>query len=518
MEASALQPVVSTPRIRSPLLRLHTDERLIALLRRGNESAFEVLVTRYQSRLQNFCRQLLASPQDAEDVVQEVFVAAFNALLRDNRKVIFKPWLYRIARNRSLNHLRRVQPIATDTLDTHLSENGQTTAEVVHKRDDLRLLLGDVRELPETQRTALVLRQMESLSYDQIAQVMDTTVSAVKSLLVRARMTLAESSQARLLSCSDVRATLGAVAEGLTRLESPVRRHLRACDDCAQLRKHLKQTNKALAALFPVAPLALLQHGLATPFIAAKQLIFGSGLAASSTGAASTVLPAGITVKAAAGIATAAVVAAGAVEVKHNTTVRKPDRSRTVHSQRSPHDHAQLAQNSRSPRTSPPLIVAQNHPDSLKLTPVAALTPPAAPLNESPTVALTQPSSAENQAVKDPMATGTKTANQSDNLSTQTVDLRRTGATGATASEVTTRIQKADTPVRVQNGAVVAPVDVARSQSSKPAAPTPAQIKTQAQIGAQNTERNLDQKSVSTHLSSGGTVAPETEPMSASAE
>src|SRR6201992_1599673 len=96
---------------RSPLLRLQADERLVTLMRRGNTAAFEVLVSRYHSRLLAFCRHLLGSREDAEDVLQEVLAAAYNAIQADSRPIHVRPWLYRIARNRCLNHLRRAQPI-----------------------------------------------------------------------------------------------------------------------------------------------------------------------------------------------------------------------------------------------------------------------------------------------------------------------------------------------------------------------------------------------------------------------
>src|SRR5471030_1522486 len=94
---------------RMPLLRLQSDERLIALIRRGNGGAFEALVARYETRLLAFCRHLLGSREDAEDVLQEVMTAAFNAIVADERAINVRPWLYRIARNRSLNHLRKIQ-------------------------------------------------------------------------------------------------------------------------------------------------------------------------------------------------------------------------------------------------------------------------------------------------------------------------------------------------------------------------------------------------------------------------
>ena len=99
---------------RSPLLRLQSDERLIALIRRGNHHAFEALVARYQSRLLAFCRHMLSSREDAEDVLQEVFAAAYNAMRADTRAINVRPWLYRIARNRSLNHMRKTQAVGVD--------------------------------------------------------------------------------------------------------------------------------------------------------------------------------------------------------------------------------------------------------------------------------------------------------------------------------------------------------------------------------------------------------------------
>jgi RNA polymerase sigma factor (sigma-70 family) len=341
---------------RSALLRLQSDERLISLMRRGNTSAFEALVSRYESRLMAFCRHLLGSREDAEDVLQEVMTAAFNAILADDRPINVRPWLYRIARNRSLNHLRRAQAIGVDSMDHHLSEHGTTTADKVHEREEFRLLVGDIHELPETQKTALVLREMDALSYEQIAEAMETTVPSVKSLLVRARVSLAEAAEARLLSCDQVRVELAEVAEGLQRRPTPlVRRHLRSCKRCSTFRTELKKTNRALAALLPVGPMAIfhkllflhLGHSAASGSTASATAAASSagaagagaaGAGAAGAGAAGAVagttalaggaagssglISAGIGAlagKAAAGLAAAALVTAGAVEAGHTT-------------------------------------------------------------------------------------------------------------------------------------------------------------------------------------------------------
>jgi RNA polymerase sigma factor (sigma-70 family) len=361
---------------RSRLLRLQSDERLIGYLRKGNTAAFEIVFARYEQRLLAFCRHLLGSREDAEDVLQEVMTAAFNAILADERPINVRPWLYRIARNRSLNHLRRIQAIGVDSMDLHFSDNGASTADKVHEREEFRLLVGDIHELPETQKTALVLREMDAMSYEQIAEAMETTVASVKSLLVRARVSLAEASEARLLSCDEVRIELGELAEGLRRRPSPlVRRHLRDCKRCTVFRSQLKQTNKALAALMPIGPLVILKKlalahlghsagagagsgataagtsaggaaagGAAAGGAAAGgAAVAGSSIAVGSGGFISAGLGA-LATKAAAGLAAAALVTAGAVEVDHSATrvVHHPTAVAAVQHSSSPAQQASL--------------------------------------------------------------------------------------------------------------------------------------------------------------------------------
>src|SRR5688572_16023616 len=253
MEAHALTPSAGSALAgRSPLLRLQSDEKLIALIRRGHHGAFDALFQRYQARLLAFCRHMLGSTEDAEDVLQEVFTAAFNAMLADSRPINARPWLYRIARNRCLNHLRKPTAAGLDSMDVFERDNGVTTADTVHKREEFRQIVSDVNDLPETQRTALLLREIDALSYDQIAEAMDTTVPSVKSLLVRARVALAEASEARLLTCAEVRLELGQVAEGIAKTTAPVRRHLKHCERCRLFRTEPRTANRALAAVYPV--------------------------------------------------------------------------------------------------------------------------------------------------------------------------------------------------------------------------------------------------------------------------
>ncbi len=308
------------------------------MARAGNPGAFEAIVDRYQGRLLGFCRQMLRSTEDAEDVLQEVFVNAYRAMLADEREINLRPWLYRIARNRCLNHLRKPTADAQESMDMVPTVEAASTAEKVHNREEFRQLLTDVGKLPETQRSALLLREMDAMSYEEIAQAMETSVPSVKSLLVRARISLAEASQARQLTCGEVRIDLAEAAEGLRKLSGPVRRHVRDCEECADFRSQLRSNDKVLAALVPVGPLIALKG-----FILSKLGLGGAGAggAATATGTGATgagavgsvgaalggssaaggigAVGSAIGTKAVAGVVTAAVITAGAVEVKHQT-------------------------------------------------------------------------------------------------------------------------------------------------------------------------------------------------------
>ncbi len=361
----------------SPLLRLASDERLIELTRAGQQAAFETLVARYQARLLAFCRHMLHSREDAEDVLQEVFAAAFNAIMADSREINARPWLYRIARNRSLNHLRRNTAIGVDSMDAHFADMGQSTSEKVHKREEFRLLLEDIGHLPETQRSALVLREMDALSYEQIAEAMDTTVASVKSLLVRARIGLAEAAEARRLTCDEVRLELGAAAEGLATLSAPVRRHTKDCARCRAFRTQLRDNNRALAAIFPLGPILLLKKTLLFKFGLAKFFggagatgatatagagaggsVVGAGTAAAATGGGLGSVAAGaVVVKAVAVAATVALVAVGASRALAPRTPLHPNRGASAAGAAAL--DAPVSINSRAV-TPPPILAAMN--------------------------------------------------------------------------------------------------------------------------------------------------------------
>src|SRR3954447_23513552 len=120
MEASALHAPSGLGRITAhgPLLRLRSDDQLVALFRMGYDDAFRVIHDRYRQRLFAYTRQMLAgSRSDAEDALQDVFLRAYGALRQDDRPVTLRAWLYRVAHNRCVDQLRRPLPAAVDLFD-----------------------------------------------------------------------------------------------------------------------------------------------------------------------------------------------------------------------------------------------------------------------------------------------------------------------------------------------------------------------------------------------------------------
>ncbi len=298
MEASALHapPRVARISLSAPLLRLRSDDQLIALFRGGNEDAFSVMHDRYRARIFAYARQMLSgSRQDAEDAVQDVFVRAYGALRADDRPIVLRAWLYRVAHNRCIDAMRRPSPAPADVFDVQRGPIQDPLA-AAERREDLRQLVHDVRALPSQQRSALLMRELEGLSYDELAAALGTTVPAVKSLLVRARVGLAATAEARNAECADIRADL-ALAHGRgVRATGRAWRHVRECQGCREFRQELRSVEKRFAALAPVAltgPLAFLAKltggasgGGATAGSGAAGSTAACGSAAAGTGAA----------------------------------------------------------------------------------------------------------------------------------------------------------------------------------------------------------------------------------------
>jgi RNA polymerase sigma factor (sigma-70 family) len=310
---------------------MRSDDQLVALFRMGYDEAFRTIHDRYRQRLFVYTRQMLGgSRSDAEDVLQDVFLRAYGALRNDDRPVTLRAWLYRVAHNRCVDHLRRPVPAAAEVYELSRPPQHDPPGET-ERREDLRDLVRDVQRLPEQQRSALLMRELDGLAYAELADALRTSVPAIKSLLVRARLGLVEAGAARDTACADIRAEI-ALAHGRgVRASGRSRRHLRDCSACREYRHTLRGVGGRFAALGggggPLATLAkLLGIGGASSGAAA-----GAGAGAGGSAALVGGATAATATKVAAIVCCAAVVGGGAVEVREHVTAVKPTHRSPVH-------------------------------------------------------------------------------------------------------------------------------------------------------------------------------------------
>ena len=256
--ATAVRPPPLT--LPAPLLRLRSDEQLLALFRTGREDAFRAIHDRYHERLLAYVRHMLRGNSEAEDVVQDVFLRAYGALRSGERDIAVRPWLYRVAHNRCIDYVRRAP--ATPLQPDELLPGGIDPVAEAERREDLRRLVADLHALPEQQRSALIIRELEGLSYADLATTLGVTVPAVKSLLVRARSGLAEAAEARDTDCAAIREELALAVDRPGRPPRLLRDHLRVCDGCRAHRQALRHGHAQLAEP-PARPLVAAARRLA---------------------------------------------------------------------------------------------------------------------------------------------------------------------------------------------------------------------------------------------------------------
>lgn len=232
------------------LLAAFGDERLVALVRRGSPAAFEALYDRHHRALLSFCRHLLGSREDAEDAVQFAFTSAHERLHADARAVVFRPWLFTVARNRALSMLRARRPSAAGGAERSTAG----LSEEVERREDLRALVADLGGLPERQRSALLLAELGGFDHREIAEVVGCEAAQVKALVFQARTKLAEGRRAREIPCAEVREQLAAGARSRGRWNGVVARHVRSCSGCEELATEVRRQRRMMALVLPVIP------------------------------------------------------------------------------------------------------------------------------------------------------------------------------------------------------------------------------------------------------------------------
>lgn len=173
---------------------------LIQGLRNGNEAAFKLLVDTYQDRVYNTVMGIVQNPEDAEDVTQEVFIQVYRSIHTFKGESKLSTWLYRIATTRSLDLLRsRKSKKRFGFIQRLFGEGNEPLLEIpdfnhpgveLDKKDNAAKLFRAISQLPENQKTAFVLHKLEDLSYQEVSEVMKTSVPAVESLMHRAKLNL----------------------------------------------------------------------------------------------------------------------------------------------------------------------------------------------------------------------------------------------------------------------------------------------------------------------------------------
>ncbi len=290
------------------LLGMLSDDRLARRAVGGDKRAFEAIFSRYHQSLYRFCLAMVSNPQDAQDALQNTMVKAMRALPGEERRIELKPWLYRIARNESIETLRRRHE--SDELE---SEQAAVVgvAETAEARERLRTLLADLEQLPERQRAALVMRELSGLEFAEIGAAFGSSAAVARQTLYEARLSLRQLEAGREMRCADVMRELSD-ADGRVTRRREIRAHLRGCADCRAFREQIGKRHEDLAAIapLPVAASAGLLHGaLGGSGVSGAS---GAGLAG-SVGAGKVVATSAI-VKSAATVAVVAVVGVSAAD------------------------------------------------------------------------------------------------------------------------------------------------------------------------------------------------------------
>jgi RNA polymerase sigma factor (sigma-70 family) len=259
-----------------------SDEQLVAAIRAGSDEALETLFLRYKDRIAAYVRGIVADQGKAEDIVQETFISALRNLRSTRQTIAFKPWIYQIARNACIDQLRRQKRAQEVSLDSdsfnvqdegRISQSGPSTHNAVSQREDMHALRQAFGGLPDSQHEALVMRELEGLSYSEIASRLNVSPAAVESILFRARRGLKDEFDqiATGERCRRMQPLIAAIAEGVggARDRRALARHVRFCTSCRReatvmglggfvvdaLRDgRMKRSMRKVASLFPIPP------------------------------------------------------------------------------------------------------------------------------------------------------------------------------------------------------------------------------------------------------------------------
>ncbi|MBP7791841.1 MAG: sigma-70 family RNA polymerase sigma factor [Candidatus Goldbacteria bacterium] len=183
------------------------EKELIQRILKGEKECFKEIIIRYKSVVYNHSRNFLRNTQEAEDVTQEIFINVFNNLKKFRGDSKLSTWIYRITVNTCKNRLKQMKRLKANIIEEvtneendesrklleDVRENEEKTPDNVFMQKNIRdVIYKNIQKLPEEQKTVIILKDIDNLSYEEIAKTMKISVSAVKSKLFRARENLRE--------------------------------------------------------------------------------------------------------------------------------------------------------------------------------------------------------------------------------------------------------------------------------------------------------------------------------------
>jgi RNA polymerase sigma factor (sigma-70 family) len=298
------------PRIASSTT-LSSDARLARRAAKRDERAFATIFRRYHQEIYRFCLTILGNAEDARDALQNTMVKALQALPGEERQIELKPWLYRVAHNESIDLVRKRRE--TTAIDPELTAAADSLAETAAQRERLRQLLLDLGDLPDRQRTALVMRELGGLGFEQIGEAFDTSPAVARQTVYEARLSLRSLEEGREMSCEEVMHRLSN-ADGRVARRRDLQAHLRACSDCRAFRDAIDTRRRDFAAMAPLPAIASV--GVLHAILGGAQ---GAGGVAGASGAtvaagAGKAVTAGVVGKSIATVAIVAAVGASAAD------------------------------------------------------------------------------------------------------------------------------------------------------------------------------------------------------------
>lgn len=287
--------------------------RLGRRAKRGERSAFAEIFRTHHQGLYRYCLAILRDRDDAEDALQATMAAALRSLPGESRRIEVRPWLFRVAHNESISILRRRRDEAGED---ELADRAALPHDAeIATRERLRSLVADLGELPERQRSAIVMRELSGLSYGEIAMALSCTEGGARQAVYEARTALRDREEGREMECEQVRLVLSD-RDGRRLRSRRLRAHLKGCDGCRGFAASISRRRVDLDALFPPLPAAAAGAMLSGLIGGGAGGAAAGGTAAGGTAAAAagSGLAASAAVKGAS-LAAAVALAAGAADV-----------------------------------------------------------------------------------------------------------------------------------------------------------------------------------------------------------